>query len=100
MKKKRGRSAANGRRCPSTSLRPFARTAMAARGIRGEPVGRMSRNGRVSAPRRVGAFALALVVPLLLTFLFRLEPATAQNLPLISLEATINQNAVMRQELS
>lgn len=50
---------------------------------------------------RVAWRALGFTVLLvLLAPLFWPKPATAQNVPLLPLEATINQNAVMRQELS
>ena len=54
----------------------------------------------VHAPWRVLALTRALVVLLLLTAVFPLKPAAAQNAALIPLEATINQNAIMRQEIS
>ncbi len=53
-----------------------------------------------SRPARTLAIALALVVLLLLSPAFGLVPATAQNLVLVPIEATINQNAIMRQEMA
>jgi len=55
------------------------------------------------SPRRALAAALALVVALLLSPTFGPRPVaaqTAQNVVLVPLEATINQNAIMRQEMS
>ncbi len=46
------------------------------------------------------ASILVLVALVLLAQLLSLKPAEAQSFPLIPLEATINQNAVMRQEFS
>ena len=72
---------------------------MAAPGILGNPGGRLSPDGGASAFGRARGFALALIILFLLTPLFSLEPAAAQSPAFIPLEATITQNAIMRQEL-
>jgi hemolysin activation/secretion protein len=75
-------------------------TGMAAPGILGNPGGRLSPDGGASLLGRAHAFALALIVLLLLIPVFSLAPAAAQSPALIPLEATITQNAIMRQELA
>jgi hypothetical protein len=72
---------------------------MAAPGILGYPGGRLFPDGGAGVFRRARAFELTLIVLFLLTPLFSLEPAVAQSPVFIPLEATITQNAIMRQEL-
>ncbi len=61
--------------------------------------------GETSALRWIRAAILAPLVLILLSIAWRLEPAQAQNVPnanavLVPLEATINQNAIMRREVA
>ena len=72
---------------------------MAAPGILGNPGGRLFPDSGAGAFRRARAFALAFLVLVLLIPVFSLVPAAAQSPAFIPLEATITQNAIMRQEL-
>lgn len=80
-----------------TSVAPSGRTDLADSEIAASSGGRVPAGNGQRVPWRWLAFAIFLIV---LTSLFRPEPGAAQSLPLLPLEATINQNAVMRQELS
>lgn len=61
----------------------------------------MKKHGSGRAPRRRPLLALALVTLFLLLQAIPLKPAAAQNAAiLVPLEATINQNAVIRQEIA